>query len=737
MKNYLIRPLSIAVLSLAAFLAGCSGFDGARLPDVPTQASIGTIQGNVFGGHAPIVGAHVFVLQTATSGYGATASSLLLASSTGTSTTYPVTLDNSGGVTNGLYYVTSDLNGAYNISGDYTCSAGSAVYLYASGGSPANNAALNITSIAVAGPSSGTYTYTLSAANSFTAGQTVQFSTTSLGGKWSTLNGTSQIVVGSPSSGSFQISTTTAPSSSSTNTQTGTAVELGTINPAIVNMAMLGVCPSSAPFNLAGTIAYVYMNEISTVAMAYGFAGFATDSLHIGASATNAVGIANAANNTANLYNIQAGGASIANATTVAGNGTVPQGLLDTLGNVLAACVDSANTATSASSACSSLFADATKNGVSTGTKPIDTASAAINIAHYPSVNVTPIYNLAVKTSPFSPGISPAPADFTVAFVYNKIATPGGIALDSAGNAYVPTNATSGYVTKLSPAGAVLNTSATAGSGFDSIAVDPSGNLWAVANGSATVYEFTSTLGPVTGSPFGSGNLNAPAFVSIDSSGYIYVTDGGNSNQIIQKFNSNGTLNTSLSNGCLTRLTYATLDAAGYLWATIPGSNAICRVSSSNGNQGFQGGVQVGTNVGIDGFGNGWVGQGSQTNLYKFGSGGGSNTYGVINNNAVGGLNNPSWVAIDGGNNVWLTNGSGNSQSASSYGLAEFNNAGATLSPAGYQAGGPLNGASFIAIDGSGDVWVPVKTSSTVVEVIGAATPTVQPLSALSFGVEP
>jgi hypothetical protein len=700
---------------------------------------MGTIQGNVYGGHAPIAGAHVFVLQTAATGYAAKAGSLLSATSLGTLLTYPVTQDNtSGSVTNGLYYVTSDINGNYNITGDYTCTSGSAVYLYASGGSPANNSVLNITGISDTA-SGGNYTYTFTAQNSFTAGQTVQFSTTSLSGEWATLNGSSQIVIGSPSSTTFQITTTTAPLGV-VNVQTGTATELGNINPAIVNLALLGVCPSASPFNFASTISFVYMNEISTVAMAYGFAGFATDSLHIGASSTNATGILNATNNAANLYNIQAGGASLANTTTVAANGTVPQGLLDTLGNILAACVDSANSAGSASTACSTLFADATSNGASSGTKPIDTASAMINIAHNPgTANVVSLYTTAVKTSPFSPGISPAPADFTVAITYNNIATPGGIALDSSGNAYVPTNSSSGYITKLSPTGAVLYTSATAGSGFGSIAVAPgtNGNVWALANTSAVVYEYTSTLGAVSGSPFGSGLLNSPGTVAIDSSGYIYIPNGGNSHQIIQKFNTDGSLNTSLSNGCLTRVTYATLDANNYLWATIPSSNAICRVSSANGNQGFQGGVQVGTNVGIDSSGNGWVGQGSQTNLYKFGTNGGSTAYGVINNLAVGGLNNPTWVAVDGGNNIWLTNSSGNSQSASSYGLAEFNNAGTSLSPSGYQSGGPLNGASFLAIDASGDVWVPVKTSSTVVELIGAATPTVQPLSALSFGVEP
>ena len=516
-------------------------------------------------------------------------------------------------------------------------------------------------------------------------------------------------------------------------------------NPAIVNLAMLGICSSAGNFS---SLSFVFMNEVSTVAAAYGMSGFGTDGLHIGSSSTNLIGLQNAALNTANLYDITGasigsgsnGEGHIARSVTANQNGTVPQNELDTLGNILANCVDSTNTAASPAQACTTLFTAATSNGGATGgTKPVDIAGAAFNIAHNPGTGaVVVLATSPPKTAPFQPSLPGAPTDFTVAITYNNIATPGGIALDSAGNAYVPTNASSGYVTKLSPAGVVLNTSATAGSGFDSVAVDPSGNVWAVANTSATVYEYTGTLGAVSGSPFTSGNLNSPSFVAIDTSGFVYVTSGGNSHQVIQKFNNsttpavNETVNTSLSDGCLTRVTYATLDTTGNLWATIPSSNAICRVSSSSNSQGFTGGVQVGTNVSIDSSGNGWIGQGSQTNLYKFTTGGSSTGYGVIDNFAVGGLNNPTWTAMDGGNNLWLTN------SGSPYGVSEFNNSGTALTgSSGYQSGGALSSPSFIAVDGSGDVWVPNKGNNTVTEIIGAGVPTVQPLSALKFGVEP
>ena len=99
---------------------------------------------------------------------------------------------------------------------------------------------------------------------------------------------------------------------------------------------------------------YVVVNEVSTVAAAYAMAGFATDALHVGSSGTALaqMGIANAFANAANLETI---GTGVALATTPAGNGTVPQAEINTLANILAACVNSNGTG----SACSTLFANA------------------------------------------------------------------------------------------------------------------------------------------------------------------------------------------------------------------------------------------------------------------------------------------------------------------------------------------------------------------------------------------
>jgi sugar lactone lactonase YvrE len=732
-----IRSVSLAFTLVSLALCGCSGMDHAAFPPTSTPGSVGTLQGSVFGGHAPIVGAHVFLLEATWTGYAAKAKSLI--GSTATNVTQDQTISS---VTNGLYYVTTDTNGAFNVTGDYSCDAGFPVYLYAAGGAPNANAVINITGIAATVLGSTT-TYTFTAGNQLYPGQSVQFSNSSLAGKWATLNGTTQTVLATPTAASFQISTTIAPGVGA-NTQTGSIAAVGAVNPAIVNMAMLGNCPGVGNFTKA--ISYVYMNEVSTAAMAYSMAGFAADSLHMGASIPNQIGLQNAALNAASLYNIQgsafelpgnsaAGQGFIANQTTAAGNGAVvPQAELDSLGNILAACVDSANTASSSSVTCTTLFANATSTGTISGVKPIDTATAAINMAHNPGTpNVIALFALASGVVPFAPQLTATPNDFTVAITYNNLTAPGSIAIDAIGNAFVPTNSSVGYVTELSPAGAVLATSAIGGSGFDSIAVAPNGNVLVAASGSNAVYAYDSNLKTLSGSPWTSAQMTAPTAVAVDSSGYVYVTDGGFSASIIQKFTSAGVLNTSISNGCLSRVSQIAIDPSNTLWASILSSNAICRVSNPSGNQMFstQGQPSAPTNVAIDSAGNGWVAAGAQTNLYLYSPTGNPTPYGVINNFGQGGLASPSWIAIDGANNVWLTN------NGNAYALSEFAHSGAAItSSMGYQSGN-LNTPSWIAIDASGDVWVPNQRANSVTELIGVATPTVTPLSALQPGVRP
>jgi hypothetical protein len=197
-----------------------------------------------------------------------------------------------------------------------------------------------------------------------------------------------------------------------------------TTNSAIGLLAVLGTCPSAGNFSAVPT---VWINEVSTVAAAHAFAGFATDATHVSSSGTALaqIGIANAFANAANLSALQAG---VALAVTPAQAGTVPQNEINTLADMLAACVASGS---SASSVCSTLFANS--RSVIGGVTPTDTATAAINIAQAPGANIAALYALAPSAAPFAPALTAPPNDFTVAisFTGGGLSEPAEVAISA------------------------------------------------------------------------------------------------------------------------------------------------------------------------------------------------------------------------------------------------------------------------------------------------------------------
>ena len=487
-----------------------------NLPDTPVssaQVDGPAVQGNVYGGHSPIVGSHVYVLKPGTSGYGSPATSLLGTGSTTSPGGYTLSSNTSDpNVPVGAQYVTTDGNGAFNLTGGYACTSGQPVYLYSYGGTSGNGtftgsgtSNFSISQIVVGtltgsgGDQFANYTVTINSTQPLTAGQTVTVS--GLTGNYAILN-TTQTVLSNPAPAN-----TTFTFNAKTHVTGNTYLTAGTYNTSnfgtagkvaatvaynnpTVELVTLGICPSSGNFSTAGNgaISYIFMNEVSTVATAYTFQPFTlaanNNAWDIGTKNTPQAlkAIANAANNAANLYNIQGTGPDssnsngeghIANSQTIAQNGTVPQSTIDSLANILAACIDSSpGSGGQLSTQCSALFSVATANGetVASGdTASTDTATAALNIARYPqgnyaggSANVDATYtsdlnSIPTPTVPYAPTLGSAPKDWSIAITYNNITAPGSIAIDSNGNAYVPTNSSSaGYVTELSPQGAVL-----------------------------------------------------------------------------------------------------------------------------------------------------------------------------------------------------------------------------------------------------------------------------------------
>jgi hypothetical protein len=515
------------------------------------------------------------------------------------------------------------------------------------------------------------------------------------------------------------------------------------INPAASFMAVLGDCPATGNFS---STPYVWVNEVSTVAAAYAMAGFAYDATHVSSSGTNLakVGIENAFAAAANLALLSTG---VALTTTPSGNATVPQTEINSLANILAACV---NTSGPGSSACTTLFSNAESNG-SSGTVPSETATAMINIAHNPAMNVAALFAIPVPASAFVPAmpVTPAPNDFSIGLNYATVNAGGsvGIAIDGSGNVWQTNEIYSLLV--FSSTGAVLSgvngyTDGLYGPGNP--VIDPSGNTWVlqyavVLNPPApySLFEFSDTgalLSPAGG--FTGGGLNLPLGDAVDPMGNIWVGNlypelspysGGS----VSKFSNAGVPLSGpagFTGGGIVGGWNIAIDVSGDAWVTNVDSNAVVELSNDgsfvSGTSGYKDGTAAySAGIAIDRTGNVWVSYPSglttvQPHVTEFSSSGA-----VLNKYAGSGVGNGGSVAIDGGDNVWVPNYFGDS-------VAELSNAGVVLSgPNGY-VNSALVGPYYVAVDGSGNVWVTsgsIYGQCNLVEYIGIAVPVVTPLS--------
>ena len=196
-------------------------------------------------------------------------------------------------------------------------------------------------------------------------------------------------------------------------------------NPGAGANSAAGFLASLGPCSGLSSSTTVFMNEVTTIAMAYAVAGFATDATHISSSGTALAltGISNAFANTTNLVSLTTGNAL---ATTPGGNGPVPQAELYTLANILAICINSTGPTSAQCGGAGGLLTTATSTGAVGGTVPTDTATAASTsrttpartsarctaspTERMPSVAASPAPHLLTTLPSCSPSPAPRPA---------------------------------------------------------------------------------------------------------------------------------------------------------------------------------------------------------------------------------------------------------------------------------------------------------------------------------------
>jgi len=93
---------------------------------------------------------------------------------------------------------------------------------------------------------------------------------------------------------------------------------------------------------------------------------------------------------------------------------------INTLADVIAACINSSGGTAGDGSACGKLFTYATVGG----TAPTDTIGAVINILNNPTSNVSSIYVLATSTGPFKPTLSTSPSYWTLPIIASEPTLP-------------------------------------------------------------------------------------------------------------------------------------------------------------------------------------------------------------------------------------------------------------------------------------------------------------------------
>jgi RHS repeat-associated protein len=179
----------------------------------------------------------------------------------------------------------------------------------------------------------------------------------------------------------------------------------GTKNTAIAMMAALGPCNSLT----AST--YVFVDEVTTVGSLAALYPYMTSPSALASGTSDAAALTQAFAAVSEYTNTTTG---------TAPGAALPAGYyaasveINTLGNIIAACINSGGGVAGDGSACGDLFLAAGGTG---GTAPTDTITAVLDILKNPSRNVLTLFNILSASSPFQPTLAAPPANWSLPIV--------------------------------------------------------------------------------------------------------------------------------------------------------------------------------------------------------------------------------------------------------------------------------------------------------------------------------
>ncbi len=505
-------------------------------------------------------------------------------------------------------------------------------------------------------------------------------------------------------------------------------------NHALILLSALGNCGDL----LANPNRFISLNEVSTVAAVYGLAQFMTAYDHVGATATNTTGIANAFLDAQLLADTSTG-----LAPQLPSNISVESGKLYALADVIVPCVNS-----DGGTACAPLFAAATPAG---GVAPTDVLGALLNIIKNPGYHVAAVFNAITSTPPYPTTLTSAPSDWTMSLTVTGggMVEPTQLAIDKQGNVWAANYGDPGPagLVAFSPQGTPLSGSPF-GAGLQTnaygLALDKNGDVWVtsaenlnIGNTVGSVAKFQGASSPSPGALVGQfydSTIDWPESVASDPAGSGTILIGNYVGGTVTVYDLNGNYINNLGSRVPVFPVAVSSDNAGGAWVGDQGDQNILHLFANGTVQAVAccNGAQ---SVRLDRHGNVWA-----SNYYPFGrppaysfSEVAANGAVLINKRSGGGLNSPGGGALDAAGQFWVANYNGTN--GARYGtLSEIAGndagvaAGTPLSPAsGLGLDAKMSLAYTIAPDASGNIWLTVRNGNSLRMFFGLAAPTATP----------
>jgi hypothetical protein len=562
------------------------------------------------------------------------------------------------------------------------------------------------------------------------------------------------------------------------NTQNNGVV--GQTNTAAAFIALYGDCTS-----VTGS-SFVFMSEATTVATMATVAQFfnpADHTLRADGTGQQRLVVLNLPNTAAILADSSTGFANGSKTISAAGAGSIAPGVtltatpetakINTLANIVSACV---NGATSADPACATLFSAAAPPVANTtnlngGSFPqaTDTLQALYYIFTNPSdgstTNLPNLFGIQPAIgAPFTPSLTAAPTDWTIGVSYastgpasscgtgNFISSPTDINIDAFDNVWFGNAQAGGNLSAISAAGAPYycvnfdpGTSSTGGT-LDANNISGnnySPNVWFA--GGTTMYRYNPISKATLAFPVGV----TPLAITADGAGNVYFTAVNGTTGSLYQLPGAASASTAVAAVEISNTvgpnpvrlmadnTSGTPKATpGNIWVS-SGSNFISQVTPTgatgagilNGFLTTPYAAPSGSSYGLvlDSNSDVFASAIDTGGIFQLAHSGGAwspagNNW-PVTNPAAAGISGPKGIAVDGRANTWIPD-------SLSPTLSEVSFFGANaLSPAtGFQKDPTfLNGSNAIAIDQAGNVWIAGTGNNFITEIVGGAVPLYAP----------